>query len=76
MSAIPFESTAIAARAEPKTSTLVEFARAFWQALEATGQRRAAGELRRRAAEYATWNPAVAADLRAAAQRCLRPERP
>jgi hypothetical protein len=73
MTAIPLPATAAAARATPKSFDLTAFAQAFWHALEATGQRRAARELQRRAAEYATWNPAVAADLRAAARR-LHPE--
>jgi hypothetical protein len=74
MTAIPLPATAATTRAAPKTWDLTAFAQAIWRALEATGQRRAARELQRRAAEYATWNPAVAADLRAAAARCLQAE--
>jgi hypothetical protein len=44
----------------------------LWHALEAAGHRRAARELRERAARYAATDPGLAAELNAAADHALK----
>lgn len=70
MIAIPLKTTAVDALRAPTGSALAQLGSRVWRALETAGQRRAARELRERAAFHAASNPTLAAEFLAAANHC------
>ncbi len=74
MSAVVYGATPLASPYKRQTPTLLQaFGRSIWDALVATGQRRAARELRELAQRWESVDAAVAQQLREASRHDTRP---